>query len=125
MRSSVLAIAAAMLVATATASFAQSAFNLVASADGKVLAGPQKMTLYTFDKDTKGQSNCYDKCAVNWPPFLAGPGARPANRFSLVKRKDGKLQWAIEGKPLYYWKNDKKPGDTKGNGVLGVWHVVK
>lgn len=28
------------------------------------------MTLYTFDKDRPGESNCYDQCALSWPPYL-------------------------------------------------------
>ena len=41
--------------------------------------------------------------------------------------KDGKSEkmWAYQGQPLYYWIKDKKPGDTTGDGVGSVWHVVK
>jgi predicted lipoprotein with Yx(FWY)xxD motif len=40
-------------------------------------------------------------------------------------RTDGTLQWANEGKPLYTYANDKKPGDVTGDGMNGVWHVVR
>jgi predicted lipoprotein with Yx(FWY)xxD motif len=43
----------------------------------------------------------------------------------LIKRDDGTMQWADEGKPLYLFAQDKKPGDVKGDGKNGVWHVVK
>jgi len=37
---------------------------------GKILiAATNKMTLYTYAKDTADLSNCYDACATNWPPF--------------------------------------------------------
>jgi predicted lipoprotein with Yx(FWY)xxD motif len=35
------------------------------------------------------------------------------------------MQWAYNGRPLYLWQKDKKPGDVTGDGVGGVWHVAK
>ncbi|QHQ35163.1 COG4315 family predicted lipoprotein [Algicella marina] len=90
-----------------------------------VLADEAGMTLYIFDKDSKGVSNCYDDCAEAWPPFFAAAGAAADGDFTLVERKDGKMQWAFGGMPLYYWAGDSAPGDTSGDGVGGVWHVVK
>lgn len=92
---------------------------------GEVLTDSKGMTLYTFDKDAKGQSNCYDQCAKKWPPLTAASGAKAMGDFSAVKRKDGSMQWAAKGMPLYLWQGDKKPGDTTGDGVGGVWHVAK
>ena len=34
-------------------------------------------------------------------------------RWSQSKRKDGNQQWVYDGKPLYYFHDDKKPGDAK------------
>ena len=34
-----------------------------------------------------------------------------------------KLIW--EGKPLYDWQGDQKPGDVTGDGFKGVWHLAK
>lgn len=93
-------------------------------ADG-VLVGPNEMTLYIFDKDSPGKSNCYNQCAVNWPPFFAEAGAKAMGDYSLVTRDDGKMMWAFKGKPLYYWIKDQKPGDKTGEGVNKVWWVVK
>lgn len=90
-----------------------------------VLADSKGMTLYTFDNDAAGVSNCYGGCASSWPPFIAKAGAGADGDFTLVERKDGSAQWAFKGMPLYYWAGDKKPGDTRGDGVGGVWHVVK
>jgi predicted lipoprotein with Yx(FWY)xxD motif len=42
-----------------------------------------------------------------------------------VKRKDGKMQWAKDGMPLYYWVKDTKKGDATGDGVNGVWDAAK
>ena len=95
-------------------------------ADG-VLVGANGMTLYTFDKDTagSGKSVCNGPCATNWPPLMATEADKADGDYAVVTRDDGKKQWALKGKPLYFWAKDAKPGDKTGDGVLGVWHTVK
>jgi len=90
-----------------------------------LLTAKNGMTLYVFDKDKGGVSSCYGFCADFWPPYLAKKGEKAMKAWSMVKRKDGKLQWAFGGKPLYFYAIDKKKGDAKGDGKNGVWHVVK
>lgn len=93
--------------------------------DGKeVLTDANGMTLYTYDKDTAGVSNCYDKCAVNWPPLFVSDGAAADGDFTIVDRTDGTRMWAYKGLPLYLWIKDEKPGDTTGDGVGEVWHTA-
>ena len=43
----------------------------------------------------------------------------------MVTRDDGTKMWGYKGKPVYYFKDDKAPGDVKGDGVGGVWHAAK
>jgi predicted lipoprotein with Yx(FWY)xxD motif len=92
---------------------------------GEVYTDEKGMTLYVYDKDEAGKSNCYDKCAANWPPFLAASDAKADGAYSLVERKDGTKQWAKDGMPLYYWVKDTKSGDITGDGVGGVWDLAK
>jgi predicted lipoprotein with Yx(FWY)xxD motif len=80
--------------------------------------------LYTFDKDEAGKSNCNGQCAGNWPPFAAAGESKTAG-YSVLTRDDGTKQWALNGKPLYYFVGDAKPGDANGEGKNGVWHTVK
>lgn len=85
------------------------------------------MTLYTSDKDTTGVSTCYNTCAKVWPPYTSGATSQkgfPAN-ISVITRTDGTKQFAWKGMPLYYFATDAKVGDITGNGVGGVWHIVK
>ena len=82
------------------------------------------MTLYTFDKDSGGKSMCNDDCAKNWPPMMAPAGAKAEGKFTPIKRDDGMMQWAYDGKPLYTFVKDEKPGEMKGDGMKDVWHVV-
>jgi predicted lipoprotein with Yx(FWY)xxD motif len=93
---------------------------------GGVLTGDNGMTLYTFDKDTagSGKSVCNGPCATNWPPLMAADGATAAAPYSIITRDDGKKQYAINGKPLYFWAKDTKPGDKTGDGFNNVWRVA-
>jgi len=95
------------------------------TAKGKTFVDAKGMTLYTFDKDAGGKSACNGPCAANWPPLMAGADAMAMGEWSVITRDDGTKQWAYEGKPLYGWVNDKKPGDVTGDGFNGVWHVAQ
>lgn len=119
------ATALALLAAPAIAEdYAGGAVKTSAIGGQNVLVGPNGMTLYTFDKDTAGVSNCYDDCAVKWPPLMADAAAKDDGEFTVVTRKDGTKMWAHEGLPLYFWFKDTKAGDTTGDGVGGVWHTA-
>lgn len=114
-------------LAFASAAFAQMAPTKTGtSAKGPVLTNDKGMTLYTFDKDSSGKSACNGPCASNWPPLMASADAKPADGYTVITREGGGKQWAYKGKPLYTWKNDKKPGDITGDGFLnGAWHIAK
>jgi predicted lipoprotein with Yx(FWY)xxD motif len=92
---------------------------------GEVLAGPDGMTLYTYDEDTRGTSNCTGLCAAAWPPLHAPADAESFNGFTPITRPDGSKQWAYDGEPLYLYVGDSKPGDVRGDGVDEVWHVAR
>lgn len=83
------------------------------------------MTVYTFDKDAGGKSMCNGDCAKNWPPMMAPAGAKAEGKWTVIKRDDGMMQYAYDGKPLYTFVKDEKPGEMKGDGMKDVWHVVR
>ena len=87
-----------------------------------VLADAKGMTLYTYDKDEPGKSNCNGLCAHFWPPMTAPADAQLMSDWTVISRKDGSKQWAYRDKPLYTFGKDKKPGETKGEGSGNVWH---
>jgi predicted lipoprotein with Yx(FWY)xxD motif len=95
-------------------------------ADG-VLVGPSGMTLYTFDRDVagSGKSVCNGQCAANWPPLVPTATAQPLGDYTIITRDDGSRQWAMKGKPLYYWVKDAKPGDKTGDKVINAWSVAR
>jgi predicted lipoprotein with Yx(FWY)xxD motif len=96
------------------------------SSTASYLADSKGMALYIFDNDQQGVSNCNGACAAKWLPYTVAtaPSILPAN-VSVIKRSDGSMQYAYKGMPLYYYSLDKQPGDTTGDGVGGVWHLVK
>jgi predicted lipoprotein with Yx(FWY)xxD motif len=99
--------------------------KIATTGSSSLFTGSNGMTLYTEDTDTAGKSACNGACATNWPPLTAAADAKPVGDFTTITRDDGTLQWAYKGKPLYFWKNDKQPGDVTGDGVAGRWHVAR
>ncbi|HXS14681.1 MAG TPA: hypothetical protein VN711_00970 [Candidatus Saccharimonadales bacterium] len=93
---------------------------------GTVMTDSKGMTLYTYAKDKAGMSSCSGKCLSNWPAYMATSqtGNFPTN-ISVIKRSDGTLQYAWKGMPLYYFAKDGDTGDAYGNGIGGVWSVIK
>jgi len=114
-----LILATLATVFTANIAIAQS----VTEANGILAASGR--TLYTFDKDASNKSNCNDGCAANWPPFLVKEDDRTPATFNVITRNDGAKQWALNGKPLYFFAADVQAGEAKGDGKGGVWHVIR
>lgn len=91
---------------------------------GDALVSTGGMSLYTFDKDSPDKSACSGQCAQLWPPVTVAKA--PAGKgWSAVKRDDGSMQLAYDGKPLYLYRGDRKPGDRNGDNFKGVWHLAK
>ncbi|WP_231336050.1 hypothetical protein [Actinomadura graeca] len=89
-------------------------------------------TLYRFDKDTpkSGKTTCFGACKKAWPPAVFNgwkklklEGVSKKNVNFIERADDGKCQLTINGWPMYYFAKDQQPGDTKGQGVGGVWWV--
>lgn len=95
---------------------------------GKYLSDTEGKTLYWFKNDSPGKSSCAGPCLEKWPLYyrekVAAPKDIKPGDFGTITRKDGKKQTTFRGYPLYYWVNDKQPGDTNGQGVNNVWFVV-
>jgi predicted lipoprotein with Yx(FWY)xxD motif len=99
---------------------------------GDYLIGPNGMTLYLYTKDEANVSNCYDRCAIAWPPLFVGANQEvtagegvDASKIGMTERTDGTRMVTYDGKPLYYWVKDVKPGDTTGQNVGEVWFVLE
>ena len=91
-----------------------------------IVTDPAGRTLYTFDKDEAFKSRCEGGCLTAWPAYVTD--SQPAASVHSAAKRFGqgqRQQWAWQGKPLYYFAGDAKPGDVNGDGSGGVWHVVR
>ncbi len=102
----------------------------VAGTSESILTNAQGMTLYYFLSDTSKTVACTSSngCASFWPPLLAGTGTPTASgslpgTLGVLDGANGK-QVTYNGHPLYTFSQDKAPGDTKGEGIMGKWHVA-
>lgn len=86
-------------------------------------------TLYIYTVDKGTTSACYSACATAWPPLLTNgqvsvTGLLTAKDVGTTTRTDGTKQVTYGGHPLYYFKGDQAPGQTKGQGLQGVWFLL-
>ena len=106
-----------------------SALALADNPLGKILVDGAGRTLYMNAKDTPKASTCTDSCAQNWPAVVStgtptlGTGL-DAEDFSTIDRADGTKQVTFYGHPLYSFSGDQAAGDSNGQGLGSVWHVL-
>jgi predicted lipoprotein with Yx(FWY)xxD motif len=99
---------------------------------GDVLVGANGHTLYLFEKDKGPKSTCFGACARQWPPLTSsgkpkGGSGVTASLLATTPRRGGKAQVTYNGHPLYYFAQDSKTGDTKGQDLdaFGAeWYVL-
>jgi|GEM_PF-33563 len=96
---------------------------------GNIITDSYGRTLYFFTPDAMGMSNCVDGCLNNWPVFYAEnlmleSGLDSAD-FGTITHPSGVMQNTYKGWPLYYFVNDTKAGDVKGEGLINKWFVAK
>ncbi len=97
---------------------------------GTVLVNSAGRTLYHLDKDTATSFGCTSSCLSAWPPLTISSGSPVAGSgvtgtLGTRARPDGTQQVTWNGMPLYTFAGDSAPGDTKGDGIGGVWHAAK
>jgi predicted lipoprotein with Yx(FWY)xxD motif len=95
---------------------------------GLIVVDGTGRTVYAYDKDTThpAASDCYDQCAVEWPPVPATTDVAgiDSGLIGSVARKDGSQQLTVDDHPVYLFAGDKAPGDVKGQLAKGAWHAI-
>lgn len=87
-------------------------------------------TLYVYTRDKGTTSECYGACAKAWPPLTTTGPVTLSGQFTVPRdlgvttRTDDTKQVTYGGHPLYYFHGDTAPGQTKGQGLGGVWFLV-
>jgi predicted lipoprotein with Yx(FWY)xxD motif len=111
----------------------RAAFLVATAAYGSALVDGRGFALYRFTHDQASASTCYGACAVAWPPYIvrtrapAVGGGAHVELFGSVRRRDGRLQAAYAGHPLYYYVGDRHPHQALCQAVAefgGTWYVV-
>jgi predicted lipoprotein with Yx(FWY)xxD motif len=96
---------------------------------GYVMAKADGSVVYIYAKDSRGEPpTCTGSCASVWAPVTGMPKPGPADTFpgtfNQVTGPGGEKVITYDGYPLYTFIG-APPLSTKGNGVGGVWHVIK
>ncbi|PTT68265.1 COG4315 family predicted lipoprotein [Arthrobacter sp. HMWF013] len=100
------------------------------SSAGTIVVDAAGMSVYYFTKDVKdsGTSACTAACLTAWPPVLTTAAAPTAEgvtgMLGTITTPDGAKQVTLNGLPLYYFAQDKNPGDILGQGVNSVWYLA-
>ncbi len=99
---------------------------------GSILVDARGRTLYRYTPDRGPKSTCTGGCAAAWPPAtikgstrLTADDAVADGIVGTTTRPDGSKQLTLDGKPLYRFAQDRTEDDAKGQGVGGVWYVVR
>lgn len=132
--STAMATASATPGSTASDSTAASGSTLMLKTDkgsaGIWLTDSAGRTLYLYTQDKGTTSECYGACAKAWPPLLTTGPVTISGQYTVqsdlgtASRTDGTKQVTYGGHPLYYYAGDTAPGQTKGQGVGGVWFLI-
>jgi predicted lipoprotein with Yx(FWY)xxD motif len=83
---------------------------------------PQLLPLYIFNGEPAGHSLCDRPCTSVWPIVAAGKNDEPMGLWTIVKRDDGRLQWAYKNSPVYTYFEDR-PNEPKGAGKNMDWYL--
>jgi predicted lipoprotein with Yx(FWY)xxD motif len=107
-------------LATATATVKGKSVTILTTSAGR--------TLYYLASDSASDSTCTGACTATWPPLIFAGGkldsASPLSGQLLVIDDANGAQVTYNGHPLYTFSGDAKPGDTNGEGIQNVWHVI-
>jgi predicted lipoprotein with Yx(FWY)xxD motif len=123
-----LSVALALLAGSvSTASAFSGDIGVGATSLGNIIIDGKGMTAYYYDRDlpNSGVSTCTGACLTHWPIIAAATSTPVVQGISAkVTIIAATNQIVINGRPIYTFAGDIKPGDTNGQGVGGVWYVV-
>ena len=83
---------------------------------------PQLLPLYTFKGEPAGRSLCDRDCTAVWPIVRAEKDDKPVGLWTVVKRDDGRFQWAYKNSPVYTYFEDR-PNEPRGGGKNMGWYL--
>jgi len=74
---------------------------------------PGLATLFVYDRDSPGKSNCNTGCLSAWLPLLVSSGEKTekVGDWAAIKREDGRMQWSYKGQPVYMRYHNMPPDE--------------
>lgn len=94
--------------------------------EGDYLVDPSGRTLYTTT------ATCDETCRATWPGYVSeapvADGELGTIPVTITLEEGGEItlyHYTWNGEELYYYIEDTRPGDVKGDGLGGVWSVVR
>jgi predicted lipoprotein with Yx(FWY)xxD motif len=132
MKPTVLILAAACLALVVPSTAMGATVKVRDTRYGPILVDGRGHALYLFNRERTTQSRCYGACARAWPPFTtrqtpkAGRGSR-RGLLGTTRRRGGAKQVTYNGHPLYFYVDDRKPGQVLCHDVFefgGRWLVL-
>ena len=121
---------AATATGAATGTAAGKDAAVATTALGKIIVAGTGITAYFFDKDKANSvtSACTGPCAAIWPAITTASGTPHVTGITgtvgTITGVAGGKQITINGRPIYTYAKDTAPGETKGQGINGVWYVI-
>jgi predicted lipoprotein with Yx(FWY)xxD motif len=101
---------------------------------GPIVVNAAGLTLYHASSEKNGKITCTGNCVYFWFPVIWKGKGKPvlgkglsASKIGTIKRPNGALQVTYDKLPLYRYYLDRKPGQTKGQGVkdpAGTWYAI-
>jgi predicted lipoprotein with Yx(FWY)xxD motif len=127
------ATAAPAMASSPSSESAASTLTVRSSAYGRILFDSRGRALYAFTRDPRGRTVCNGACAAAWPPYtvrgrLRSGGPIRRSLLGTTRRADGTRQVTYAGRPLYYYVNDRRPGEVRCQNVFGfggLWLVMR
>lgn len=98
-------------------------FNVVTMLGGRMVVNERGYSVYAWDGDAPGKSNCTGDCARIWTPVVAPASAQPQGEWTIIARAAGLRQWAFRKQPVYTFSEDTSRESLAGGDVPG-WHNV-
>lgn len=98
---------------------------------GQILTDSTGRSLYFQARDVPNTGAVANLGEVGrfYPPFYAetvdGGNGINISEFGYLSRADGQRQTTFRGWPLYYYINDRNPGDAKSQGANNITFLVK
>ncbi len=127
----VVGVGAGIPAAAAPATTSATVKTAHSSTFGTLLVSSSGFTLYQLATEKKGTIKCTRACAKAWPPLLITGGAKPTAgagvaqaKLGTINRPDSGTQVTYNGKALYRFASDRKPGDVTGQNLAG-FHIIR